>query len=539
MPTTSPRLLSALWLLSLSGPGCSSTTHNHYTADKDDETTDETTDGADGTNDDEGDEDGGDDETTTDDADGDGVSTADGDCDDTDPSISPELTDSSVDGVDQDCDGLDGPDADGDGVAAASAGGTDCDDTDPTVYPGAEDLPGDGVDQDCDGVLEGESSNTTVLLAEIVLDSSLYCRGGPYALTAWDWDGDGHTDMVVNDGTYARGHILHNNGDWVLGWTSPDYYDGPSSSSGASANFFETVYRDLDHAVGDWNLDGQEELIIVGDLMYAHEWQDGLFRALETLDPIYRVDGEGSSFETWGKMAATAFDWDGSPPEELLVGSWFSIGLYSYDGTTPTAIFEEWQRLGVSAFATGDFDGDGFDEFLMGTSEYTYSGGHVQLMNVDGTATLTSLWADDEGIGRVSDVQTGDMNGDGLLDFLAAGEMGAWLYLNDGAGGFELAWIAPEASHFVSSALADVNGDGHLDILLPSDLRRFSVFLNDGNATFTDLNHGYLGQGRAIAAGDIDGDGVDDITFTHFEYDAVTPTGRNTCTISTVSLDGL
>ncbi|HCH63979.1 MAG TPA: hypothetical protein DFR83_14330, partial [Deltaproteobacteria bacterium] len=46
------------------------------------------------------------------------------------------------------------------------------------------------------------------------------------------------------------------------------------------------------------------------------------------------------------------------------------------------------------------------------------------------------------------------------------------------------------------------------------------------------------GQGRAVATGDIDGDGIDDVTFTHFEYDTVTPTGRNTCTISSVAIGG-
>lgn len=38
------------------------------------------------------------------------------------------------DGVDQNCDGLDGTDADGDGFAASSTGGTDCDDGDATVH---------------------------------------------------------------------------------------------------------------------------------------------------------------------------------------------------------------------------------------------------------------------------------------------------------------------------------------------------------------------------------------------------------------------
>lgn len=44
--------------------------------------------------------------------------------------------------------GPSGADHDGDGSPA----GVDCDDNDPTRYPGAPDPDGDGIDQNCDGV---------------------------------------------------------------------------------------------------------------------------------------------------------------------------------------------------------------------------------------------------------------------------------------------------------------------------------------------------------------------------------------------------
>ena len=83
------------------------------------------------------------------DQDGDGYSNP-HDCDDSDSEIYPGADDSYGDGIDQNCDGVDGMavDQDGDGYSDA----WDCDDQDPSVYPGADDSFGDGIDQNCDGV---------------------------------------------------------------------------------------------------------------------------------------------------------------------------------------------------------------------------------------------------------------------------------------------------------------------------------------------------------------------------------------------------
>ncbi|MDP2314425.1 MAG: MopE-related protein [Pseudomonadota bacterium] len=89
-------------------------------------------------------------DTTTwilDEADRDGWSVADGDCDDTDPAIYPCARDIVADGIDQDCDGADSLDGDGDGDPYD----TDCDDANGLFHAHADDTPGDGLDQDCDG----------------------------------------------------------------------------------------------------------------------------------------------------------------------------------------------------------------------------------------------------------------------------------------------------------------------------------------------------------------------------------------------------
>ncbi len=92
------------------------------------------------------------------DVDGDGVSEAAGDCDDGDATVSPLALDVFGDGADRNCDGADGEDRDGDGVANRETGGVDCDDSNAAVLPGAVDVC-NGLDDDCNQVVDDGSDH--------------------------------------------------------------------------------------------------------------------------------------------------------------------------------------------------------------------------------------------------------------------------------------------------------------------------------------------------------------------------------------------
>jgi alpha-tubulin suppressor-like RCC1 family protein len=119
------------------------------------------------------------------DADGDGHSSCDGDCDDNDPVRN--LMDVDGDGAtscDGDCDDQDADlnllDSDGDGINTCYG---DCDDSSAGISPNATDLVGDGVDQDCNGEDAG------LMLA---VGASHNCRIGPDGgLFCWGDDTEG------------------------------------------------------------------------------------------------------------------------------------------------------------------------------------------------------------------------------------------------------------------------------------------------------------------------------------------------------------
>ena len=72
-----------------------------------------------------------------------------------------------LNGVDDNCDGVDGVDSDGDNEASIESGGLDCNDSEATIHPGATDNVGDSRDSNCDGHdgtdLDGDGDRKSVV----------------------------------------------------------------------------------------------------------------------------------------------------------------------------------------------------------------------------------------------------------------------------------------------------------------------------------------------------------------------------------------
>ncbi len=137
-------------------------------------------------------------------------------------------------------------------------------------------------------------------------------------------------------------------------------------------------------------------------------------------------------------------------------------------------------------------------------------------------------------------VALGDLDGDGLPDmFLASVERPAALYRNTGGFHFEdvtaSSGIDTKGLATTGAVFADVNGDGHPDLVVGTLGGPLKLWLNDGKGHFTDatagsgLDSGYAATTLTMA--DVDGNGTLDLYVATYKkrnsLDAFPPQARS------------
>jgi hypothetical protein len=228
-----------------------------------------------------------------------------GDCDDTNPGVSPEALD-LCDGVDQNCDGFIDEDAvelvyyfDGDGDGAGSDDnavasceplsgyvlqGGDCDDEDGSISPLATDVC-DGVDQNCNGAVDDDALVT------------LYFEDA-------DEDGRGNDAVSVEACTAPDGYVLLagdcDDTDASIRPGAADLCDGVDQDCDGIDDedaTFATFYPDLD---GDGVGDAAGEILICDapPADYVADAGDCDDADAAVVVPVWYVDDDGDGFGT-------------------------------------------------------------------------------------------------------------------------------------------------------------------------------------------------------------------------------------------------
>lgn len=283
----------------------------------------------------------------------------------------------------------------------------------------------------------------------------------------------------------------------VSGFAPPEIQNPPNFTSASVAT-------------GDFNGDGRPDIVVGasagGGIAVALNDGSGSF-GVATIYPVFAVftDITTGDFNNDGKLDIAGANQDTIGSVVVLLGTGtgsFGSPIVSLSGG-PSAKY----------LATGNFNGDGNLDVAVSNAPINGTGNIAILLgNGMGSFTLSSVTALQSQFMRST-----DFNRDGKMDVLGIG-FPLRLYFGDGTGGLS----APQtigASTILNFTIADFDHDNNPDIAgmnVPNTVLNVSVLLGNGNGTFSPEVVYPVGGNTAsfIENGDVNGDGHLDIVVT-------------------------
>jgi hypothetical protein len=403
---------------------------------------------------------------------------------------------------------------------------------------------------------------------------------GASVASAGDVNGDGYADVIVGAPSFDDDEVPLEGAAFVYQGSAAGLNRTPAWV--VQGDRFGVFGVNLGAAVGtagDVNRDGYSD-VIVGAYGYSEIGQslEGLALVYHgsssglSSTPAWKAEGD-EEWAFFGISVGTAGDVNGDGYSDVIVGA---SGLDDGQGNEGAAFVyhgsadglkarPDWKAesdqvsayFGGSVGTAGDVNGDGYSDVIVGAewfdngqsnegAAFVYQGSaHGLSATPDWTAESDQA---DSDFG-ISVGTAGDVNGDGHADVIVGapsyatdqdGEGRALVFHGSGAGLSEAPdWIVdgnrPFAGLGISAATAgDVNGDGYADAIvgasyfnhdLVDEGRAFVYYGSAGGLSTTPSRAAQSDQEGALfgtavgTAGDVSGDGYDDVIVGAPEYD--------------------
>jgi prolyl-tRNA editing enzyme YbaK/EbsC (Cys-tRNA(Pro) deacylase) len=163
--------------------------------------------------------------------------------------------------------------------------------------------------------------------------------------------------------------------------------------------------------------------------------------------------------------------------------------------------------------AVADVNGDGKTDLISADSGFSGAGETLTVLTNNGAGGFVVAGTYSVGNAPYS-VAVADLNGDGKIDLISANLSGNSLTVltNNGSGGFVLAGTYSVGNTPYSATASDVNGDGKIDLISANYAgNSLTVLTNNGSGGFVLAGTYFVGSPRSVSTADINGDGEIDL----------------------------